>query len=122
MTYTPVLKDQAIALVETCCTRPTLCAVCLHLDKGDRASFDWEEIFDKSNDYRLLYALQVIYSMIIETPTQKGEEPTQEEALKKNWIERFLLTGGFDYLLHLFYSLMDHPFPQGNDLNSNSKN
>ena len=35
MTLTPVIKDQAIALIETCCTRPTLYAACLNLDKGE---------------------------------------------------------------------------------------
>jgi len=65
------------------------------LNKDENKEFNWSDIFDEKNEYNMLYALQIIDSLI------KGQQTIQSEDmvdLQSDWVHRFLREGGFTHI------------------------
>ena len=89
--------------LKTLCTNPYIYSKVLRLDKNEK--FDWSEIFDKNNVFRMLYSLQILESLLEVKPLDSVEKDSEEYKnleQKIDWVHRFLKIGGVEYLIKLF--------------------
>jgi len=95
------ISTQAWNLIKTVTTNPSLYDRIVKLDKDE--DFSWAKLFDSSSIYKMLYALQIVESLLEEdhSPEKQGVSKPGDE-LKKDWIQRFLTLGGFQEILNLF--------------------
>ncbi|CDW89068.1 ubiquitin carboxyl-terminal hydrolase family protein [Stylonychia lemnae] len=93
------IATSAWHLIKQLSTKPDLMQKIEMLNQ--RSDFKWEEIFDQSNIYKMLYVLQIIESLLEDSSVL---DLNQQEArvTKSDWIERFLTLGGFHEILNMF--------------------
>jgi hypothetical protein len=58
------------------------------LNKDENTEFNWNDIFDENNEYNMLYALQIIDSLI--KGNLKAIQSEDMADLQSDWVQRFL--------------------------------
>lgn len=81
------VSNAAWQFIKILATSPTLYQKILKLEKNE--NFKWEDIFDNSSIYKMLYSLQIVESLL-EEEQASIELNSEIGMLKRDWTERFL--------------------------------
>ena len=72
-------------MIKNVSTNPSLYQRVLKLDQNE--NFSWDNIFDSSSIYKILYSLQIVESLLEQNKVSKDlENMSEDEILKKDWI------------------------------------
>ena len=72
-------------MIKNVSTNPSLYQRVLKLDHNE--NFSWDNIFDSSSIYKILYSLQIVESLLEQIKISKDlENMSEDEMLKKDWI------------------------------------
>lgn len=96
------VASAAWSLVRAATTNPELYWKVLALDQDP--DFAWSDIFNAQNIHKMLYVLQIVEVLLEESSLvqEAHDSQTKEDILKRDWVSRFMLAGGFQQILSIF--------------------